>query len=82
MDWTLFIIGTLTALLVVVALHLIWKERSHTSQRMVCPYQCMEKGFVPVKSILADWTCGVHRGIPDKSRDSLQADCVPGLNFR
>jgi hypothetical protein len=35
MDWTLFIIGTLTALLIVVALHLIWKERSHTSQRKV-----------------------------------------------
>ena len=35
MDWTLFIIGTLTALLVFVALHLIWKERSHTSQRKV-----------------------------------------------
>jgi len=33
MDWTLFIIGTLTVLLVVISLHLIWKERSHTSPR-------------------------------------------------
>ena len=35
MEWTLFIIGTLTTLLFVVALHLIWKERGHTSQRKV-----------------------------------------------
>jgi len=35
MDWTLFIIGTLTALLAVISLHLIWKQESRTSQRKV-----------------------------------------------
>ena len=35
MDWTLVIIATPTAVLVVISLHLIWKERSHTSQRKV-----------------------------------------------
>jgi hypothetical protein len=48
MDWTLVIIGTLTALLVVIALHLIWKEKSHTpSVRGEHLYQSIEKGFVP-----------------------------------
>jgi len=49
MDWTLVIIGTLTALLVVISLHFIWKQKSHTppSLRDEHPYQCIEKGFVP-----------------------------------
>ena len=33
MDWTLLSIGTFTALLVVISLHLIWKQKSHTSPR-------------------------------------------------
>jgi len=35
MDWTLVIIATPTALLIVISLHLIWKEKSHTSKRKV-----------------------------------------------
>ena len=35
MDWIIWILETLTALLIVVALHLIWRERSHTSQSKV-----------------------------------------------
>jgi hypothetical protein len=33
MDWTLLIIGTLTALLGVLSIYLIWREKNHTSQR-------------------------------------------------
>ncbi len=32
MNWTLLIIGTLTALLGIFSLHFIWKQKSHTSQ--------------------------------------------------
>ena len=35
MDWTLVIIGTLTFLLGVLSLYLIWREQNHTSQRKV-----------------------------------------------
>jgi hypothetical protein len=33
MDWTFLSIGTLTAFLVVITLHLIWKQKSHSSSR-------------------------------------------------
>jgi hypothetical protein len=33
MDWTLLIIGTLTALLGVLSIYLIWREKNHTSKR-------------------------------------------------
>ena len=31
MDWTLVIIGTLTVLVAVLAVHLIWREKKHSS---------------------------------------------------
>jgi hypothetical protein len=37
MDWTLLIIGTLTALLGVFSIHLVWREQKRTSQNTLNP---------------------------------------------
>ena len=37
--------------------------------------------YCQLKPDLADWMCGAHTVIPDKSMDSLEANCVLRVEF-
>jgi len=39
------------------------------------------KRYCQLKQDLAEWTCGAHSIIPDKSMDSLQANGVRRVEF-
>ena len=38
-------------------------------------------GYCQLKPDLADWTCGGHSVIPDKSMNTLEANCVLRVEF-